>query len=491
MAPRIVQGDFSKATAEARRSRLPEGGPEEVGQAMERHLAAILAADVVGFTRLVGGNGARTIDQVLTLWRDTLEPLVAARNGRLVSQAGDGFLVEFPTARDALDCALDWQAAAEAQAMSQDERLRFRIGVDLGDVYSAGSNIFGDGVNIAARLEQICPPDGICVSESVRAVAGGIAGLRFTDLGDRRLKNVIRPVHAWLVQRLADGQAESDKPAPTGPGEIRFCRSTDGVSLATCAVGDGPPLVFAGSWMTHLEKDWDSPWGPYLRALVQDFQLIRYDQRGNGMSDWDVPEISFERMVDDLASVIAASGHGRVALYGASQAASVAIAFTHRHPERVSRLVLHGGYARGRRRRDNPEDAAESEALVTLIRKGWGSQNPAFRQMMTSIFMPDASSEEAAWFNAFQRATAPPENAARFRELFDEMDVSALVPEIAAPTLVLHSTGDVAAPLAEGKFLASRIPGARLVTLQSNNHILFENEPEFPKLLSSLRAFLA
>ena len=153
--------------------------------------------------------------------------------------------------------------------------------------------------------------------------------------------------------------------------------------------------------------------------------------------------------------------------------------------------MLHGGYARGRRRRGNPEDAAESEALVTLIRKGWGSPNPAFRQMMTSIFMPDASPEEAAWFNAFQRATAPPENAARFRELFDEVDVSPLLREITAPTLVLHSNGDVAAPLFEGKFLASRIPGARFVLLQSNNHILFQNEPEFPRLLASLRAFLS
>ena len=313
-------------------------------------------------------------------------------------------------------------------------------------------------------------------------------GVCFTDLGERRLKNLDRPVRVWLVERIDLGDLAPQLP---GAADTRYCRAADGVSLATCAVGEGPPLMLAGSWFTHLQKDWQSPWAHYLRALVQSFRVIRYDQRGTGMSDWDVPEITFEQLVDDLETVVAASGHERVALYGANQAASVALAFAHRCPDRVSRLGLRSGYARGRRRRGNAEEVAESEALVTLIRKGWGSSNPAFRQLMASIFMPDAGPDEIAWFSAFQRETAPAANAARVRELFDNVDVSPLLPEIRVPVLVLHPSGDPAAPVSEGKLMAASIPGARFVLFECDNHMLFENDPEFPRILATLRAFLA
>ena len=465
---------------------LPEG------RLMDRHLAAIVSADIVGFTRLIGGSGARTIDAVLGLWHDTLAPLVAARNGRLVKQTGDGFLIEFSSATDALDCALEWQNRLNDGPGNRKGQLAFRIGINIGDVYTAGSDIYGEGVNIAARLEGICPPGAVCVSETVRAAADGDIEAVFSDLGDRRLKNVSRPVRAWLAERPRAGNfAATPALREVGPGEIRCCGAVDGVSLAYSVIGEGPPLVFAGSWMTHLEKDWEGPWGPYLAELSKGFELVRYDQRGNGMSDWEVDDICFERMVDDLGAVIDRQGHERVAVYGASQAASVAIAYAHRNPHRVSHLILQGGYARGRRCRGSEDDTAESIALVTLIRKGWGGTNPAFRQLMTSIFMPEASPEEAAWFNAFQSATAPAANAARFRELFDEVDVAHLLPEIDVPTLVMHSAGDTAAPVAEGRLIASRIPNARFVKLDSNNHILFENEPEFPRLVRAIREFLA
>ena len=208
------------------------------------------------------------------------------------------------------------------------------------------------------------------------------------------------------------------------------------------------------------------------------------------MSDWDDVEITFERMVDDLECVIDQCDYDQVAIFGASQAASVAVAYTVRHPDRVSHLILHGGYARGRCRRGKPEAVAESEALVTLIRQGWGADNPAFRQTITSLFMPDASREEAAWFNEFQKVCAPAENMARFREMFDAMDVSELLGQLRVPTLVLHCNEDAIAPLSEGKLLASRIPGAEFVMLKSKNHMIFENEPDFPKFVNSIRDFV-
>jgi pimeloyl-ACP methyl ester carboxylesterase/DNA-binding winged helix-turn-helix (wHTH) protein len=272
---------------------------------------------------------------------------------------------------------------------------------------------------------------------------------------------------------------------------VRYCLSADGVSIAHAQVGSGKPLVLVGSWMTHLEKDWENPaWGHHLAHLAKDFTVIRYDMRGNGMSDWDDVEISFEKMVDDLGSVIDYYEHRKVAILGASQGAAVAIAYIRQHPGRVSRLILYGGYARGRRRRANPEAVAESEALVTLIRQGWGRENPAFRQTITSLFMPEATKQEADWFNEFQRACGSNENMALIREVMDGIDVTELLDEVNIPTLVVHSVEDAVAPLSEGKIFATRIPNAEFVTLNSKNHMVFENEPAFPMFLHSVRDFL-
>lgn len=272
---------------------------------------------------------------------------------------------------------------------------------------------------------------------------------------------------------------------------VRYCASVDRVSIAHAQVGAGYPLIFGGSWMTHLEKDWENPgYGHYMRHLAQYFKIIRYDQRGNGMSEWDDVNITFDRMVDDLGCVIDSYSHEKVAIFGASQAAAVGVAYAQSHPERVSHLILYGGYPRGRRRRGDPEAVAESEALATLIRQGWGRENPAYRQTMTSMFMPEANQDEEAWFNEFQKACGPGENIACFRELFDDIDVVHLLPEIKCPTLVIHCVGDSVAPLNEGKLLATQIPRARFVTLNSNSHMIFENDPEFPRFVESIRNFL-
>ena len=272
---------------------------------------------------------------------------------------------------------------------------------------------------------------------------------------------------------------------------IQYCVSTDGVKIAHAQVGEGPPLVIAGSWMTHLEEDWNNTsWSPYLSHLANNFRLIRYDQRGNGMSDWKNVDISFDKMVDDLKAVINSYELGVVAIFGPSQAASVSATYALRYPKSVSKLVLHGGYARGRQHRGYPGCKAESEALVTLIRQSWASQNPAIRQAYTSLMMPDASQEEVNWFNNFQKNCGPAENIARFREMFDDIDIVDSLKKVQAPTLIAHNIEDSVAPISEGNLLAENIPNSTLVTFNSKNHMMFENEPEFGKFIDTVCKFL-
>lgn len=460
----------------------------------KRRLAAVLAADVADYSRLMQLDEDTTMSAWWEYRQEIIEPTVSEHQGRIVKLTGDGFLAEFPSATDAVRAAgaIQAEVARRNEGVPEERRVEFRMGLNLGDVLWDDEDIYGDGVNIAARLESIAPRGGICVSEMVREAVGTKLPVRFEDIGPKRLKNISNPVRAFLVTPASSHAAASGKRIGlTDQSAVRYCLSDDGVSIAYAEVGDGDPLVLAGSWMSHLEKEWDNPaWGHYLSHLAEDFKIIRYDQRGNGMSDWDSVDISFEKMVDDLERVIDQFQYEKVAIFGASQAASVSIAYVRRHPLRVSHLVLYGGYARGRRRRGSPEAVAESEALVTLIRQGWGNENPAFRQTMTSLFMPDATQEEAAWFNEFQRACGPAENIARFREMFDEIDVTDLLEGIDVPTLVVHCTGDSVAPIAEGKLLASRIPRAQFVTLDSKNHMIMARDPEFPRFLQSVRSFL-
>ena len=261
--------------------------------------------------------------------------------------------------------------------------------------------------------------------------------------------------------------------------EIRFCATGKGVSIAYATVGEGPPLVKAANWLNHLEFDWTSPiWRHWLEELSDGHRFVRYDERGNGLSDWEIEDWSFEAWVRDLEVVADAVGVERFSLLGISQGAPVAIAFAARHPERVRHLVLYGGYARGWACRPGQEVATEQRrALLTLTANGWGQDNPAFRQVWTSQFVPDGSMEQMRWFNELQRISTSPENAVRFLEAFGGIDVVDLLPEVRVPTLVLHGRDDAAVPFAEGRLLASRIPKARFVPLESRNHLLLADEP--------------
>jgi pimeloyl-ACP methyl ester carboxylesterase len=349
-------------------------------------------------------------------------------------------------------------------------------------------DLYGDGVNVAARIQALAAPGGVYVSGGVYDQVRGKLPVGYDFLGEQRVKNIEEPVRVYRVRR--DAAAPDPAHPPGRQQRIRFATASDGARLAYAVAGRGPPLVKAANWLNHLEFDWHSPvWRHWMEALTADRCLVRYDERGTGVSDWAVEDISFEAFVRDLEAVVDAAGLERFVLLGISQGCAVSAAYAVRHPERVSHLVLYGGYAKGWLKRSLPE-RERREALETLMRQGWGQDNPAFRQVYTSLFIPEASSEQMRWFNDLQRASASPENAIRILRAVGDIDVRPLLPRIRTPTLVLHCRGDAVVPFEEGRELAALIPGADFVPLEGRNHLLLEWEPAWPRFLSEVQSFL-
>jgi len=275
--------------------------------------------------------------------------------------------------------------------------------------------------------------------------------------------------------------------------QIRFVQAHDGVRLAYAKSGRGPLLVKAATWMSHLEHDRDSPvWRHLVHGLSEQHTFVRYDERGCGLSDWLVPELSFASWLRDLETLTQTLQAPRFALLGISQGASIAIAYAAKHPERVSHLVLHGGYARGRLKRNASAAALdEAETMVRLAELGWGRADESFRQFFTSQFIPGGTREQQAWFNELERISCSPANAARFMREFNRIDVVELLPQVRCPTLVLHSCHDRRVPYEEGRLIAGAIPNAEFVSIASANHLLLADEPGWPLWLARVRGFLA
>ena len=272
---------------------------------------------------------------------------------------------------------------------------------------------------------------------------------------------------------------------------IRYLRTGDGVQLAWAEAGTGPALIKAANWMTHLEYEWESPvWRHWIRFFSSHFRFVRHDERGCGMTDWNVGDLSFERWVEDLEAVVAAAAPQEpFALLGISQGAATCLGYAVRHPERVSQLVLYGGYARGTYRRGDPDKERLYRALIDMTRLGWGKDNPAFRQVFTSRFIPGATDEQIGWFNELCRKTTSPEIAARLLESRAAIDVVALLGQVRTPTLVLHSRDDDVIPISEGRILAAGIAGAQFIELDSKNHVLLENEPAWERFCDEVLEF--
>jgi DNA-binding winged helix-turn-helix (wHTH) protein/pimeloyl-ACP methyl ester carboxylesterase len=273
--------------------------------------------------------------------------------------------------------------------------------------------------------------------------------------------------------------------------EIRYCTTSDGVRLAYATTGSGPPLVKASNWLTHLDFEWGSPiWRHWYTALSRHHRLVRYDERGNGMSQRDVPDVSFDTWVRDLETVVDAAGLDRFPLLGISRGGAIAIAYAVKHPERVTQLVLYGAFAAGLRHVGTPQELEARRALASLLRLEWGLNNPAFCRTFTCRFIPEATPEHEQWFDELQRVSTSPENAARLMERDDDIDVRPLLSQVKTPTLVIHCDRDHAVPPEKGRLLAAGIPGARYVSLPSANHLMLEEEPAWPLFLEELGLFL-
>jgi pimeloyl-ACP methyl ester carboxylesterase/DNA-binding CsgD family transcriptional regulator len=272
---------------------------------------------------------------------------------------------------------------------------------------------------------------------------------------------------------------------------IRFCTTADRVRIAYATAGDGPPLVKAANWFSHVEFDWNSPvWRHWHTELARHHTYYRFDRRGCGLSDWDV-EQSFDGFYADLEAVVEAAGLKQFPLYGMGYGAAVAATYAARNPGKVSRLVVYGSFARGRwKRNPTPRQVPEIEMQYKLAELGWGRDDPAFRQFFTTQFMPEATTEQMRRFGELQRVSTLPEFAVRHFHAVFNIDVTALIDKVCCPTLVLHTHGDLRVPFEEGRRFASLIPGARFVPLAGRNHFLQEDEPAWQQFLSELRAFL-
>ena len=335
------------------------------------------------------------------------------------------------------------------------------------------------------RLE--CPPEAVLVDR---------------DDPDRMLLATESGEHdsyaAWLTN-MRDDLAAAEPPATTGKSvsesiprqTIRYTSAADGTRIAYAAMGEGRPVLKAANWLTHLDAELEIPeWSGFTIELARRFRLYRYDERGNGLSDWKVEDLSFDAFVSDLECVVDALGLERFPLIGISQGASVSIEYAARHPENVSGLVLIGGYPAGWRFHADPEMVARREAEMTLVAHGWGDNSPAYRQIFSHTFFPDADSETIDKFNEFQRMTTSAENAARFIDTFGNIDVRHRLAEVQVPTLVLHSRDDMRIASSVGARLAASLPNAELQTLASNNHLPHPGEPAFDLMIAEIERFL-
>ena len=306
------------------------------------------------------------------------------------------------------------------------------------------------------------------------------------------------PVTRFSLSPPALSPPAPSAPAPSAPAlsapaqEIRFCTAGDGTRLAYATSGAGPPLVKAANWLSHLDYDWESPvWRHWLAELSRRFSLARYDERGCGLSDWNIGRFSFDDWVDDLEAVVDATGLDRFSLLGISQGGPVAIAYAVRHPERVSHLVLLGAFAQGRRKSARtPDELDLAEAHIEIVRLGWGRPDPMYRQIFAARFLPEATQEQWRSFDELQRRSTSPENAWRFVDEFANIDVTRLAPKLTVPTLIMCSRREPDNRFEQSRLLAAQIPNSRLVPLDSSNHLLPERDPAWQHFLAEIDRFL-
>lgn len=458
---------------------------------MEHRLAAIMVADMVGYSRLMGVDELGVLTRQKTYRRALIDPAIERHRGQIIKTTGDGMLTAFASVKDAVNCAIEIQEAVNRREVdeTEDRRINYRIGINLGDVIFDENDVFGDGVNVAARLEGLAQPGGICVSDIVHQSVLDRIDVPFRDMGAQRVKNISRPVRVW--QWTMDTPPVREAPEISHQQRVRFCRSQDGTNLAWARTGQGTPVLKAPNWLNHIEYEWTSPvWGDFLSEFSGLCELVRFDQRGNGLSDWEVETITEDKMIEDMLAVADAAGLERFGLFGISQGAAFSARFAAKYPERVKFLILLGGYARGRMMREDKEAEQFYEASRAMVSAGWGSPSPVYRHFFSTAYMPDATSAESASFDEMQRVSTSPENAMRIMAMNAYVDSRPDLRTLAVPTLVLHCKGDMAAPIKEGREIAREIRNAVFVELPGANHCMIRGHPGFDEFFDEIRPFL-
>lgn len=410
---------------------------------------------------------------------------VADSDSEAIWKLADGVLLE--------DCELPnqgnfmaWLEGQRAEMTSMAARLAKRFALDP-KISSQKRDIWAERWLSKAPF---APDAAYCAVELKRLTSGKVASTELVGLLTERFRAAGVDIPTFEIATTnVDARSELTQPEQ----QIRFVNSGDGAAIAWASVGDknNPPLVKAANWLNHLELDWNAPiWSPLFRELSESYRMIRYDERGCGLSEWDVADITFEKFVTDLELVVDAAGLHTFPLLGISQGAAVSIEYAARHPDRVSKLVLFGAYDCGWRHTASPSEVREREAVMVLTETGWGSDNPVYRSLFSRTFMPDANAEELDWFDEFQRQTTSPRNALRFLEAFSTLDVRHRLADIKCPTLVVHSRGDLRIPFTIGRAMASRIPNAKLAGVDSNNHLLLGREPASAEFVNLVRNFV-
>jgi class 3 adenylate cyclase/pimeloyl-ACP methyl ester carboxylesterase len=490
----------------------------------QRQLLAIMFTDVVGYTALTERDEAAAV-RVRDQSRDLIRTLVGQFDGDVVDATGDESLSIFPSALRAVDCALALQGALRSHT-----DLRLRIGIHLGDVLRRGGEVIGEGVNVAARIRPLAEPGGICVSEPVHQMVRSRAHVTTHSLGAQELKNVgtevpvyslaasdgqtpgARPrrrrgpmvlvgalaaallvaalaftngaaIVAWLalnVPRLGGGSVEQ---------QIGFVETSDGVRIAYATSGEGPPLVSALGWITHLTEGLGSPLydqGGSIAAASQRGLLVRYDGRGFGLSDRDVTDFSLDARVRDLESVVDALGLERFALNGISAGGPTVITYAFRHPERVSHLILSATFAGfGEPDAASPPLAKANAARRELIRTSW--ELPSTRAMIAELLAPDLGDVERRVLLHFLAVSGEGPAFAGFMEASFAIDATSEARQLRIPALVISGGDDPL--LSGGRELASLIPGARFEVLEGANHI--EASAGDPRVRELIADFIA
>ncbi len=459
----------------------------------QRRLSAILSLDVVGYSRMMQGGSGPLLKTLNTLYRDLVTSVVHANKGRVVKLLGDGALIEFPSTGRALEAAIAIQTRMREpnNPYQTPERIQLRAGLHVGDVTVEGDDIFGDGVNIAARLQAAAEPGGVLVSRMFCELAGADFTDRLRGQGLHSFKGISQPIEVLSVD-FSGMPGPETRAAFETTQQIQYCRTDDGVSLAWSAVGQGAPVVKAPNWVSHLELDMRNPYvAPIARSIAQHHRLIRFDARLNGLSDWRAKTCTFERFVDDLEAIFDAAEVERAPILAMSQGGAVAAAFAARRPERVSAIIMIGSFPVGRANRTAKRDVERALAMRQMMTAGWDDDYPSLRDLMAQIIVPGASEEARRTYAEDMRNMISPENMGRYRDVIDHVDIRDLLPSVQAPCLVCHATGDRMQPVEQGRLFAKGLPNARFIAYESPNHGMPENDPEWPRLERDALAFLA